>query len=367
MEFKEFKIEDLFEVKTTKGLDEGKLTFSESGDYNFVGRTKKNNGIKGRISKQSFDTNAKNTISVSQIGTITACYQPEEWYGSQNMFCLASKNELTKNKHLYFVAVLNAYLRQYANSGRSVYPTLTSLKNAKIQLPVTPSGEIDFDYIEQHIEKIEKQYIEKIALMLKASGLDNYQLTEEEKAVLKEEKEKKEFKIEDLWVVDDWVYGKDKKWKTQFDCPIEGSLPVISGQTTNNGVKYYTSDNYSTNEVFEDCLTMTTRGESGRVFYHPGKFLLANNVLVMKMPKYSKNVMLYLGTVIEKVCRSTNYSVYPTKDSLKTKTIFLPVTPTEEIDFDYMEKYISAIIKTKIKNVVLEINKKLELYKQTQN
>ena len=366
MEFKEFKIEDLFEVKNTKGLNEGKLTFSESGDYNFVGRTKKNNGIKGRISKQSFDANAKNTISVSQIGTITACYQPEEWYGSQNMFCLTSKNELTKNKHLYFVAVLNAYLRQYANSGRSVYPTLTSLKNAKIQLPVTPSGEIDFDYMEQYVEKIEKQYIEKIALMLKASGLDNYQLTEEEKAILKEEKEKKEFKIEELWVVDDFVTGKDKKWNTQYKFPVKNSVPVISGQTTNNGVKYYTTDSYTDDEVFEDCLTMTTVGEySGTCFYHPGKFLLANNIMVLKTPKYSRNVMLYFVTVLNKLDYG-GYAKNVSKSSLKTKTITLPVK-NDEIDFDYMEKYISAIIKTKIKNVVLEINKKLELYKQTQN
>ena len=171
----------------------------------------------------------------------------------------------------------------------------------------------------------------------------------------------KEFKVEDLWAVDDWVYGKDKKWRTQFDRPIEGSLPVISGQTTNNGVKYYTSDNYSANEVFEDCLTMTTRGESGRVFYHPGKFLLANNVLVMKMPKYSKNVMLYLGTVIEKVCRSTNYSVYPTKDSLKTKTIFLPVTPSGEIDFDYMEQYIEKIEKQYIEKIEKQYTEKITL------
>lgn len=56
-----------------------------------------------------------------------------------------------------------------------------------------------------------------------------------------------------------------------------------------------------------------------------------------------------------------------TTETIKNYKIQLPITSTGEIDFDYMEKYISVIIKTKIKNVVLEINKKLELYKQTQN
>lgn len=164
----------------------------------------------------------------------------------------------------------------------------------------------------------------------------------------------KEFKVEDLWAVDDWVYGKDKKWRTQFDYPVKGSLPVISGQTINNGVKYYTIDTYTSDEVFEDCLTITTRGEkSGKVFYHAGKFLLANNILVMKMPKYSKNVMLYLGTVLEKAHKDSNYSTYPTKDSLKTKIISLPVTPSGEIDFDYMEQYIEKIEKQYIEKIAL--------------
>lgn len=363
MEFKEFRIGDLFNIYPTKTYKN--LQTSLNGKTPVVTNSELNNGI-SKYSDQE-PTEKGGIITFSDTTTSKAIfYQKDDFIGYSHVQGLHSKEiNFSQNALLYIVACFRK-----AASGKFDYATKFTRQNAanlKIQLPVTPSGEIDFDYMEQYIEKIEKQYIEKIALMLKASGLDNYQLTEEEKAVLKEEKEKKEFKIEELWTVDDWVYGKDKKWKTQFDRPTAGSLPVISGQTTNNGVKYYTSDNYSTDEVFEDCLTMTTRGESGRVFYHPGKFLLANNVLVMKMPKYSKNVMLYLGTVIEKVCRSTNYSVYPTKDSLKTKTIFLPVTPTEEIDFDYMEKYISAITKTKIKNVVLEINKKLELYKQTQN
>lgn len=201
----------------------------------------------------------------------------------------------------------------------------------------------------------------KINLLLNSSGLDSF-LTAEEKAVLNEEKEKKEFKLGELWNVDAFVTGKDKKWSTQFKDFVKGSLPVISGQTTNNGVKYYTTDSYTSDEVFEDCLTMTTVGEySGTCFYHSGKFLLANNIMVLKMPKYSKNVMLYLATVLNKLDYG-GYAKNVSKTSLKTKVIKLPVT-NGEIDFDYMEKYISAIIKNKIKSVVLEINRKLELYK----
>ena len=216
---------------------------------------------------------------------------------------------------------------------------------------------VDTKASENDFVQISGNFLEfQVSSILKSSGLDESQLTEEEKAVLKEEKEKKEFKIEDLWVVDDFVTGKDKKWNTQYKFPVKNSVPVISGQTTNNGVKYYTTDSYTDDEVFEDCLTMTTVGEySGTCFYHSGKFLLANNIMVLKTPKYSRNVMLYFATVLNKLDYG-GYAKNVSKSSLKTKTITLPVK-NGEIDFDYMEKYISAIMKTKIKNVVLEINK----------
>jgi hypothetical protein len=362
MEFKEFKIEDLFEVKNTKGFNTADLVQGVECDY--ITRTSKNQGIlttTGFITNET--PNSANTISVGLL-QMDFFFRTRPWYAGQFVRLIVPKFDINTKRALYFVTLLN-----------KLKPILLSVlvrdfdktfKNSMISLPVTPSGEIDFDYMEQYIEKIEKQYIEKIALMLKASGLDNYQLTEEEKAILKEEKEKKEFKIDELWVVDDFVTGKDKKWNTQYKFPVKNSVPVISGQTTNNGVKYYTTDSYTDDEVFEDCLTMTTVGEySGTCFYHPGKFLLANNIMVLKTPKYSRNVMLYFVTVLNKLDYG-GYAKNVSKSSLKTKTITLPVK-NGEIDFDYMEKYISAIIKTKIKNVVLEINKKLELYKQTQN
>ena len=86
------------------------------------------------------------------------------------------------------------------------------------------------------------------------------------------------FRLGDMFDIDKhWVYGKNKAWKTRLEHPTINSVPVISGVTINNGENYYTEDNYSDKEVFEDCLTISTRGEySGTVFYHDGKFVLAN-------------------------------------------------------------------------------------------
>ena len=95
--------------------------------------------------------------------------------------------------------------------------------------------------------------------------------------------------------------------------------------TINNGVSYYTEDDLNKEEIFTDCLTISTRGEySGTVTYHDEKFCLANNILAMPMANYSKYSKLYIATLIQKL-GYCGYSGYPRKETLKKDKILLPI------------------------------------------
>lgn len=119
-------------------------------------------------------------------------------------------------------------------------------------------------------------------------------------------------------------------------------MPVISGITVNNGVNYYTSDSYDDSECFNDCLTISTRGEySGTVTYHEGKFLLANNILVMKMDGFSRNQKIFIGSLINKLDYG-GYSGYPRKETLKNDVIELPKR-NNQIDFEFMDTFITEL------------------------
>lgn len=148
----------------------------------------------------------------------------------------------------------------------------------------------------------------------------------------------KEFRIGDLFDVDNtWIYGKNKQYITRYKSQTQKSIAVISGITINNGVNYYTEDKLSDNEIFSDCLTISTRGEySGTVTYHDGKFALANNILVMVTPNWSKEAKLYLASVISKLGYG-GYSGYPKKETLAKDFVCLPTTSTGDIDFQFME------------------------------
>lgn len=146
----------------------------------------------------------------------------------------------------------------------------------------------------------------------------------------------------DLFDTKLWVYGKNKEWESRFQTYSKGRIPVISGITSNNGVNYYTEDTYNDEEIFCDSLTISTRGEySGTVTYHQGKFLLANNILVMLMPNLSKKQKIFIGTLIEKL-NYGGYNNYPKISTLTEDTICLPIK-NNEIDFDFMESFISEL------------------------
>ena len=101
-------------------------------------------------------------------------------------------------------------------------------------------------------------------------------------------------------------------------------------------------DEYKEYECFNDSLTISTRGEySGTVTYHEGKFLLANNILVMEMAGLSRNQKIFIGTLINKL-NYGGYSGYPRKETLKNDVIELPKR-NNQIDFEFMDTFIAEL------------------------
>lgn len=167
-----------------------------------------------------------------------------------------------------------------------------------------------------------------------------------------------EYRLGDLFDVDSWEYGKNKKYHSILESPTYKSISVISGITENNGINYYTEDNLNENEIFESELTISTRGEySGTVFYHNEEFVLANNILVMKMPNLTKNQKQFIGSLINALPYS-GYGGYPRKEILKEDKIQLPIE-NEKINFSFMEDFIVKLGTEYI--IELEANYILEL------
>ena len=174
----------------------------------------------------------------------------------------------------------------------------------------------------------------------------------------------RKFRLDELFDTKEWVYGKNKKYESIFQEEKEWTIPVISWITQNNWINYYTSDKLDENEIFEDEITISTRWEySWTTFYHSWKFALANNILVLKLKGLNKFHKLFFVSLFNKLWYGW-YDKYPTIKSLENDEIILPVNANNEIDYPLIETYIKATQKLVIKDLVDNINKKLETYKE---
>ena len=373
-EFREYKVTNLFNyTRGTRLIKSNRL----DGKYPLVTAGEFNQGVKGFIEPNTQKI-YNNAITIDMF--CNAFVHLDDFCCDDNILVLQSKNPINHKALFYIATVMNMdkYKFGYGKQYR-----MNSLEAHKILLP-TLGGKINFSFMEKFIEELERERVEELDAYLRATGLKNYELTQSEKSALAKfdefsrrggvarefrsnDGEFKEFCLGDLFDVENtWIYGKNKNYITRYDKPSINSVAVISGITTNNGVNYYTNDKLPENEIFKDCLTISTRGEySGTVTYHSGKFVLANNILVMPMPNWSNRAQLFIATAINAL-NYGGYSNYPKKETLKNDKILLP-TLGDEIDYKFMNDFIKAIEKLVIKDVVLWADKKIEATKNVIN
>ena len=169
VEWREFRIGDLFEVSGTKSLDSNAVDFVKSG-INFIGRTFENNGIQGQIKRQKFAPNEPFTITATVIGNYKYVkYQKKEYYCSQNINKLKPKKLSKWNSYIayYFVTHIQKFVSLY--DGQQNGYKLAEIKNHKISLP-TKNDKIDFEFMENFILGLEKLIVRKIIPLIKETN-----------------------------------------------------------------------------------------------------------------------------------------------------------------------------------------------------
>lgn len=147
------------------------MEFKANG-VNFVGRTDENNGVQGKIDRQSFEPNDANTLTATVIGNYKYVkYQEESYYCSQNVNKLTPIFPITQLLGLYFRNIIQKFVSLY--DGQQGGYKLNEIKDYTFELPIQtdtegnpiidteckyhPDGYIpDWDFMEKYIKAIEK-------------------------------------------------------------------------------------------------------------------------------------------------------------------------------------------------------------------
>ncbi len=161
IELKEFKIEDLFTVKSSKKKFNAN-SINITDDYNlypYVARGSSNNGIKGYISENTEFLNDENTLAFGQ-DTATCFYQDKPYFTGDKIKILSPINfKLNSHIGLYIISSMKKTLK-YLSWGQNSFNE-DFIKNIKIKLPIK-NNNIDFNYMEQLIKTLEKIIIKDV-------------------------------------------------------------------------------------------------------------------------------------------------------------------------------------------------------------
>ena len=234
-------------------------------------------------------------------------------------------------------------------------------KEAKILLP-TKNNQIDFDFMESFIAELEAERIAELEAYLKVSGLDNYELSDEELKALRDydSMEWREYKLGELFEV--------KTYKKRFDANkvtlvSKGGSPYVVRKSTENGIKGFICEDDS---YLNEGNTISFGQDTATSFYQEQPYFTGDKIKILK-PKFNgfnkDNAQFFVSAITRSFSKfswgSSSYSV----DIISNQKLALPVL-NNEIAIKYIEVISKAISKLTIKDVVQYTDRRIETTKE---
>lgn len=109
-------------------------------------------------------------------------YRPNPWYAGQFIRKIIPKIPISPLVAPFFTVVLNRLNSLLMTVlVRNVDETFL---NSEITLPINKNGDLDINFMASFIMELERGNIEELEAYLLATGLNNYELTEDEKSIL---------------------------------------------------------------------------------------------------------------------------------------------------------------------------------------
>lgn len=173
--YKDIRLGDLFDIHPTKAYSvKNASLLSDKGNNYVISNSSTSNGISGKSSLDT--TESGNMITFSDTTTSDAIfYQPFDFVGYphvQGLYPKEDKDEGRWNeKTLLYVVTL---IRKQAK-GRFDYATKftrTIAAEMKLPFPQTAHGQINYDYMEEYIDKLKKINIKQLKNTLDAMIVD---------------------------------------------------------------------------------------------------------------------------------------------------------------------------------------------------
>ncbi|MFP5995556.1 restriction endonuclease subunit S [Helicobacter pylori] len=378
----EFRLGDLFEVLPSKKIYHAntiKIHDTQiENSYPYVVRATTNNGIKGFIIDDPTFTNEKNTLSFAQ-DTFTVFYQKQPYFTGNKVKILKPKFAFKSPKILHFISAILQFILKPLTWGLG--STTESIAEFKISLPLKPTAnaqtleDIDFDFMEKFIAELEQCRLAELEAYLKATGLSNTTLSNDEENALNVFNNSGEggntpcgltwqsFRLGDLFEI-----RPTKAYNLTnhhlFDSNAKN--PVVTNSSLNNGISGYSSLE-PTEKGNQITYSDTTTSEG--IFYQKRPFIGYSHVQGLYPLKYhefwNEKTLLYIVVAFKKVaCGRFDYGNKFNRKIASEMSILLPTNQYGKIDFHFMRTLINALMKQTIQGVAQYCGAKIQATKE---
>lgn len=355
-----YKLGDLFDIENTLSFNSNKLV--DGTEYDYVTRTSVNQGIlqtTGFINQENI--NAAGTWSLGLL-SLDFFYRKKPWYAGQFIRKVTPRIDIPSKAIPFFTTILNH--QKAALSSVLVRSVDSVFKELKVYLPTTADKEIDFEFIEAFISALETERIAVLSAYLRANGLDQCKLHKEETDAINKLQTVQwaKYRIGDLF---ERVETKKLPYQAK---ELPGSpadpyvLPCLTSSFQNQGLNYYAPRGGAT--ILKNVISIPSNSDVYRAYYQSREFTVLSDAYAIRWKSKDRMLTqrqhLFIVMCINKV---TDLPIYSHKNKLggwntvKDEYIQLPLS-NRGIDFDFMEKLISAIQKLVIKNVVSYVYQK---------
>lgn len=394
-----FIISNLF-TSQSGDIDIQKKDLNETGHI-VVSAGLSNCGVIGKTNKKAKIMPA-NSITVDMFGN--AFYRDEEYKITTHarVFTLLPKFTMTKEMGLYISACMKYFQKKFSYSNMCSWKKICDL-TLILPVQVNEAGKPiidsnkqfdsngyfpDWNYMQDYIEKLEQEHISELEseldAYLKATGLNDYELTEGDKHILasklknedgKEPVKESEPLPEGRW----WKEGREFIFSDLFtsqtgDTDIQKKdingkgCCVVSAGLSNHGIIGKTDR--ESKVIDKNTITVDMFGNA---FYRDTEYKMVTHARVFALsPKFkmTEGSGLYVASCMSYLTKKFAYSNMCSWNKIQDLPLCLPIqtddsgkpvidagktySPDGYIpDWEYMEKYIKATEKEIIKEVVM--------------
>lgn len=391
--FKEFIIGEMFDIATGRDLIIGNTI---PGKIPLISHQNSNNGIVKYINpvpnRRIF--NHRNTIALADRGLFYATVQSQDFHIGTRVKALTLKGDIQKREVLMYLAAainkLQILFTEYLVNATDKLPSLT------IRLPICVDsyGKIiqdssetyskkgyvpDFKYMQERITELGQERITELEQYLIAAGLNDCELNTEDKEILTTKKQTRTFSVADLFDIK--TPNKRINANTVKIYDYKKGNPYVVRTSQNNGIRGYIE--YA-QQYLNEGNTISFGQDTATMFYQEHPYFTGDKIKIFVLKNYELNAEIanYLITCIHNAFMLFSWGQSKFEESiLKSVTFDLPILSDQNNvaiidtehkyhkdgfipDFDYMEKYIRAIQKNVIADVVKYKDEVISLTKE---